>query len=289
MLYREFVPSPPLRPYVECFWIARSEARRSPGPREILLPDGTTQLLLSFGGAYERFEDPVVGRGARVAGSHIVGMRTRGVFIEQEGGEDVFAVRFRAGGLFSLLRLPMVEVVHRSVPLDDVLGAFADELEARVFEAFTSEERVRVAEHALLTQLQPGGKGTGSEERVRQAVQRIYIARGALPIDRLARELGLGYRSLDRAFNLHVGIPPKRLSRIVRFNYALSLLQRGGGLSHSRVAQEAKYADQAHMIRDFREFTHTAPTEFLARSYGIVEASRPALRKRLSNSFNPER
>lgn len=288
MRYQEFHPSPLLRPYVECFWIAQSGTPSRTPRREILLPDGTTQLLLSFAGGYRRFDGAGADRGVSIAGSHLVGMRTQGIFIEQRGVEDIFAIRFRAGGLSPFISLPIAETVQQSISLDLLLGPAASELEARIFEAPTAAERIAIAEGVLLQRLRAGEAMAHAQRNLRHALKRIYASHGALSIDRLGRELGMGYRAMDRAFNRHVGISPKRLSRIVRFNYALNLMHRSAGACQSRIALEAGYADQAHMIRDFREFTHTTPLDFLARRYGIVEVSQPALRNRLSNSFNTE-
>lgn len=287
MRYRERQPSPPLRPFVECFWIARSALPATTRRREILLPDGTTQLLFSSAGGYRRFEDSSVKRGEEIVGSHLVGMRTQGVFIEQKGIEEIFAIRFRAGGLAPFLTLPAVETIQRSLTLDSLFGSSADELETMIFEAPTADERIAITERFLLRLLKQRESTTLYARRpLTHAVAKIYGSRGTVSIDRLGRELGLSYRSIDRLFERHIGIPPKRLSRIVRFNYALNLMHRSAGAGQSRIALEAGYADQAHMIRDFREFTHTTPTDFLARRYGIVAVSQPALQTRLSNSFN---
>lgn len=306
--YREYAPSEALAPYVECFWSARTDAR-APEPmsrataagdaqREILLPDGTTQLLLSFGGTYRRFAGIAAEEGERILGSHLVGLRATGVFIEQEGGEDVFAVRFRAGGLARFLGLPASALVQRSVPLDALLGAAGVELEARVGEASTDAARVHAADALFVRQLRAAHSTRRAqrmereERQVAHAVRRLYATQGRIAVDALRAELGLSYRALDRAFAAHVGVPPKRLGRIVRFNQALVLLRRratGGAraVTQSSVAQAAGYADEAHLIRDFRAFTQSAPAEFLARRYGILEVSHSALERRLSNSFNP--
>jgi len=213
-------------------------------------------------------------------------MRIRGVFIEQQEVEDVFAIRFRAGGLSPFLAMPVAVTVHQSISLDALLGAAADEIEGRVIEARTTGERIDIVERILLRRLARTGTITPAQRQVRRAVERIYCTRGGVTMDQLGGELGMSHRALDRAFGRHVGIAPKRLSRIVRFNYALSRMQQHAAASHSRVALDAGYADQSHMIRDFREFTHSAPADFLARRYGIVEVSKSALRDRLSNSFN---
>jgi AraC-like DNA-binding protein len=58
-----------------------------------------------------------------------------------------------------------------------------------------------------------------------------------------------------------VGLPPKTLARIFRFDRAVSLLaQRDARLAD--VAFECGYYDQAHLNRDFRGFAGTSPASF---------------------------
>src|SRR5690606_14568794 len=104
----------------------------------------------------------------------------------------------------------MPELVQRSLGLDDVSDDLVAEIEARVFDASTPGERVRAAEGVLLRRLRVVEERSQSGGRVEHAVRRIYASRGTISIDRLGRELGLGYRALDRAFGTYVGIPPKR-------------------------------------------------------------------------------
>jgi len=54
MLYEELPPPPALAPYVECFWVGRADAAPPFRPREALVPDGTTELMLNVGGPCSR-------------------------------------------------------------------------------------------------------------------------------------------------------------------------------------------------------------------------------------------
>jgi AraC-like DNA-binding protein len=53
------------------------------------------------------------------------------------------------------------------------------------------------------------------------------------------------------------GLAPKHLCRVLRFRRACELGERG--LPWGLIAAEAGYFDQAHLIRDFREFTGATP------------------------------
>ena len=73
-----------------------------------------------------------------------------------------------------------------------------------------------------------------------------------MAIDNLATRIGMTRRHLERGFDTLVGISPKRLARIVRFQRALRMLQRPVG-SGVTTAVECGYADQPHFIREFTE------------------------------------
>jgi AraC-like DNA-binding protein len=60
-----------------------------------------------------------------------------------------------------------------------------------------------------------------------------------------------------------VGLSPKQLGKVIRLQAALKMLlnQKNGNLT--QVAYESDYYDQAHFIKDFKDFTGINPKEFL--------------------------
>ncbi len=57
MVYQECKPIVPLSPYIECFWVVQSQDKPPFQPMEILIPDGTIELILNYGSSYKRFTD----------------------------------------------------------------------------------------------------------------------------------------------------------------------------------------------------------------------------------------
>ena len=69
----------------------------------------------------------------------------------------------------------------------------------------------------------------------------------------------MSVRQVDRLFARHVGIPPKVVARILRFQGALRALMRDPGCPLADVAANAGYFDQAHFVRDFRQMSGGVP------------------------------
>jgi transcriptional regulator GlxA family with amidase domain len=66
-----------------------------------------------------------------------------------------------------------------------------------------------------------------------------------------------------QCFNTEVGIGPKALARMVRFNRALALAKAAATPDWAGIAVECGYADQAHLVREFRGFAGSSPTALL--------------------------
>jgi len=284
MLYREFLPPPWLAPYVECFWVGRADAAPPFRPRELLVPDGTTELMVNFGGPYVRFADTRAPLGDLVSGTHILGLRERGVFIEQLGRLDVFSVRFRTAGIAPFARVPARALTQQSIPLGDLWGGLATELEARVAEAPTPTAMVAAATVVLAHRIASAPRDHMAQ-RAFHAQWLVFRSGNAMSVERLGYTLGLSYKALERLFDERLGLTPKRALRVARFSRALHGLQRSsqprGDLS--RIAHDAGYADHAHFTREFRALAGLTPTEFIAQRFTIASVTEPALAKRVGD------
>jgi hypothetical protein len=68
-----------------------------------------------------------------------------------------------------------------------------------------------------------------------------------------------------------IGLPPKVLARVARFDRARRLL--GRSTPPAEVAALTGYYDQAHLNRDFKEMAGCSPTTWLAEELPIVQDS----------------
>jgi AraC-like DNA-binding protein len=93
---------------------------------------------------------------------------------------------------------------------------------------------------------------------------------GQISIDRLVADAGISNRQLERRFLCEVGLSPKQLCRILRFQQIFRALN-GNDATWAAVALDCGYYDQAHLIRDFRQFSGVTPAALLQHSSALTE------------------
>jgi AraC-like DNA-binding protein len=163
-------------------------------------------------------------------------------------------------GAYTLLGRPMDELSGQTVDLVDVLGPDGRRLAEQLRETPSWRGRFTLLDQFLLRRLADGPRPA---PEVASARERLLATGGAVPIGQLADEAGWSHRHLIARFRQQVGVRPKTAARLVRFDQVWQRLgQAGGRLDWGLVAAEVGYADHAHLVRDFRQFTGTTPTGF---------------------------
>ena len=257
MLYEEITAAEPLSKYIKCFWVMQSPGAES-SSQERILPDGCTEIVFNLADPF-RQQDPDNNPQLQPL-TLLVGQMRRHLLIAPTGRVKLVGVRFWPGGAYPFLRLPQDEIADRVIALDLVLGAIGRELESRISEALTTSGIVREIEAVLLARL---SRFRAPDEAELEAIHLILRSGGCLPIESLAEEMGISFRKLDRRFNARVGLPPKTLCRIIRFQRALKMIERSSVRPDwVRIALECGYYDQAHFIKEFKTFSGTEPTTY---------------------------
>ncbi|MEV7308444.1 helix-turn-helix domain-containing protein [Streptomyces microflavus] len=190
------------------------------------------------------------------------GLMRRSVAIHHDGRQHGVQVSLTPLGARAVYGVPAGELAHRLVPLDELLGALGVELVDRLRAATTWAARFAVLDELLLRAV---GRGDGDRlypvrPEVAQAWRRLVVARGRVQVGAVATELGWSRRYLTERFRGEVGLSPKTFARVLRFEHAHDLATAHDPLPWADVATVAGYADQAHLVRDWREVTGRSPT-----------------------------
>lgn len=182
------------------------------------------------------------------------------VTTEHGGVQNGLELKLTPLGARRLFGVPMHELVNRVVALDDLLGTgtLLEELaEARGWEA-----RFARVDAELTQRL---GAAPAPHLAVRAAYARLVATRGMIAVGVLAGELGWSRRHLAARFREDIGVSPKALARLLRFERAMELLGGHRPRDLADVAYECGYYDQAHFNRDFKAFAGATPVELLSR------------------------
>ena len=102
------------------------------------------------------------------------------------------------------------------------------------------------------------------------AATRIIESSGQGTVASLAQGVGLSVRQLERQFQAQVGMTPKLLARVARFEAASRHIYEATELTFTRMAYELGYADQAHFTREFRAFAEMSPGGFAAETQAFL-------------------
>lgn len=193
----------------------------------------------------------------------VMGARGTPTVVEGDCAPSYLEVWLAPLGAYTLLGLPMNELSGQLVDVADVLGPAGRRLAEQVRETPSWQQRFAMMDQFLLRRMASGPRPS---PEVGRAWQRLIASGGAVRISRIADEVGWSHRYLIARFRQQVGLTPKIGARLVRLDAVWQRIEKRGPLDWGQVAADAGYADQAHLIREFRQFTGTTPTEFLARA-----------------------
>jgi AraC-like DNA-binding protein len=243
--YRERVPAPILAEHLTCVWVQRVEDGSAPYAHRTV-PNGSAELVVTVG------ELP-----------RVVGPQTAATEEIVPGGTTVVGVRFRPGAAPAVLGMPATEVVDLDLSADALWGSAAVALGEAVAAAPSATEAAATLERAIYARL---ADAPGLDPLVGEAVRQLMPGRGEFAS--LASSLFISERQLRRRCEAAIGVSPKTLQRMLRFQRFLAL---AGRTEHptdhlARLAAEAGYADQSHLTREAARLDGRSPKALLLDS-----------------------
>ena len=200
-------------------------------------------------------------------GSFVAGLHDAAVTTENTGPASGIELRLTPLGAWQLLQAPLSLVTNRVQTLDEVLGPAARTLEARLRACVSTrgvdwDRRFDLLDTMLLDRLRTART---IPRDVQWAWRALSDPSHGRSVGDVTAALGWSRRRLAATFREFVGLTPKTLSRIARFDRAMRAVRSGHAPSLGRLAAECGYADQAHLTREFREFTGVSPAALLRR------------------------
>jgi len=261
MNYQTFQPHPDLSALVKFYWTLEVPFEPN-NQKQKIIPDGCIEMTFNLRDKIKRYtseNDFIIH-----PNSMVMGQRTKSYFIEPLGDVDSFAICFYPYGFAHFVGTPLEDLVDVETPFETLFGEIpANELEQKIVQASNTEERIQIIETFLLEQL---NQTRTIENLVKTTVDSLLATKGSSSINHLLKDNLSKRRQLERNFKKQIGISPKQLGKVLRLHTALKMLLNDTE-SLTSIAYESDYFDQAHFIKDFKEFIGTTPKEFLGNEH----------------------
>jgi AraC-like DNA-binding protein len=237
------------------------------------LPSRHVTLVISLAEPVRLLGMPGSTQPASASQGMLGGLHAGPALIEQDREQAGVHLELHPLGVRTLLGLPSAELAGWVVGLDALPRPGFDTLAERLAAAPGWRERFALLDEVLLGSVRCAERTPEPASEVGQAWRRLVGSGGTAAVTELAGEVGWSRRHLSERFSREVGMGPKQLARLVRFERATELLRRSGpgGPGLAEVALSCGYYDQAHLSNEFRSLAGCSPRTWLAEELPFLQ------------------
>ena len=253
---KTYEPNSELTEFVIRYWTLDGGKEKIP-IKNTIVPDGTMKLIFHYGDTYKHHSPS--GEIVLLPKCFLIGQLTKPYVIEPAGVTGSFVVQFKPNGFLPFTSIPIKEMENTAVPLDVLFGEEGKILGEQILNANATPDRIQIIETFLIKQL--ANKKT-IDTIVKSTVETIFNANGQFSVNDFTMSNNIDRRQLARKFSLAIGLSPKQLAKTIRIQNTLKVLLNENISSLTDLAYENEYYDQAHFIKEFKEFTGLTPKEF---------------------------
>lgn len=250
MKFDKHFPTEQLKPYIKYYVVAENELESE----YKVFPSLGLVIGFQYKGQLATIKDNTE---SKLSTAGITGISDGYKIFKNSADVGSIIIYFTEIGFAHFASHPANELFNLSLSLDDIFDKKSIlEVEERLVEVHTDKLRIKIIEQFLIAQL----KEIQTDKLILKAIRLIYETNGALRIKELNEKLFISQSSFEKRFRKEVGTTPKKFASIVRFNTVLANLTETKTLTE--ICYENNFFDQAHFIKDFKQFTGDTPENF---------------------------
>lgn len=249
-------PTFELKQYIQSIWVFESPVGMPLSDTNLAAPNGCSKIIFNYENAinsiaYGRVQE------SREHGLYFIGTRDISVQISTPPGKTGFiGIEFYPYGAYPIFGIPMTETSNRLLPADTLWGKWGRRVNETLSNLGSVNEKIKFIQEELVDLLR---KKKLANPLVEYCVNSLKTANGLTTISDLESKTGYSRRYLEIIFNTHVGISPKVLAGIFRFQKFYK--KWAHGLTYDEFKEELYdyYYDQAHFAKEFKRMTGFSP------------------------------
>ena len=250
MKFDKHFPTERLKPYIKYFVVSESELENE----YKIFPTSGLVIGFQYKGQLSTIKDNTENK---LNSAGITGITDSYKIFKNSANIGTILVYFNEIGFTHFASHPANELFNLSLSLDDIFDKNnIIEVEEKLTIATTDKQRIKIVEQFLVSQL----KDIQTDKLIIEAVRLIYQSNGTIRIKELNEKLFISQSPFEKRFRKIVGTTAKKFASIVRFNTILDNLNDSKSLTE--ICYENNFFDQAHFIKDFKQFTGDTPENF---------------------------
>jgi len=250
MRFDKIIPRDALKPYIKYFVVSEQAEENT----YKVFPSTGLVMGFQYQGVLTAIQQNI---STPLASAGITGMTDGFKVFQNSAHTKTILVYFTETGWTHFSHCPAHELFNQSISLDCMFKkSLLNQIEEYLSLAHTDTERIEVLENFLLSQL----KQQQTDKLIVGAIELIYLSKGTLKIKELQQTLCISASPFEKRFRKLVGTTPKKFASIVRFNAILENLSNVSSLTE--LGYEYHFFDQAHFIKDFKQYTGQTPEVF---------------------------
>lgn len=246
--YKEFLPGTRLQEFIYCYWQLKSRSPLTEQARYRAVADGCIDII---------FELHDTGR------SCVMGFCNKYAEFDLEQTFNYIGIRFLPAGFPQLFKVNAAELSNRLLPLDAIIPSAAHYIRNNIGPGQEIEEIINALNKYFFDAL--SRTKFDMDNRLYEAVEIILKNAGVIDVRRNL-DTGISSRQLQRLFEYYIGDTAKTFSKVVRFQNILRSKPTTQSLRKNKLFYDAGYYDQAHFIKDFKNFYGVTPGQAFSKS-----------------------
>ncbi len=250
MKFDKHLPTHQLKPYIKYFVVSENALENE----YKVFPSSGLVIGFQYKGQLATVKDNTENK---LTTAGITGVTDGYKIFKNSADIGTILVYFTEIGFTHFASHPANELFNLSLSLDAIFDKNSvAEVEEKLTIATSDKNRINVVEQFLASQL----KDIQTDKLIVEAVKLIYQTNGTIRIKELNQKLFISQSPFEKRFRKVVGTTAKKFASIVRFNTVLDNLNKTKTLTE--ICYENNFFDQAHFIKDFKQFTGDTPENF---------------------------
>ncbi|HEY4788360.1 MAG TPA: DUF6597 domain-containing transcriptional factor [Bacteroidales bacterium] len=260
MILKHIIPKPALQPYIDSFWVFESDFGVPVTSSRVIVPSGKAKIIIPY-------KNPLFAncksfsKESKENHIHFVGAWDEPVVISSHTRETgTIIIQLLPKGAYRFADFALHELTNQLFTFDELYGQQGKDIQNRIADTGDVIQKIELIQLFLIGKLNQLNQ---NQSIVDYVTEMIVHTHGLMEINQLVKKTGYSKRYIDLLFQRYIGLSPKTLAAVTRFQKFYSLWANRNSPDFYKDDLYNFYYDQSHFIKEFKNFTGGySPTQY---------------------------